>query len=154
MLNYFDQPHYSYGKKKSILAGFCAFIALFWKKKKSISVVWFALYISNESGMGFGAWEAGQEGTPKLQAQVLYIGITDWVHLVCFLNMFSFYDKCCNPILPSPLWWQQYRHLLRDLWWPAVSRWIEAVCSPLWEIGRTVPKEAGFSSCFHLFSFL
>lgn len=33
VINYFNQPYYSYGKK-SILAGFCAFISLFWKKEK------------------------------------------------------------------------------------------------------------------------
>lgn len=40
--------------------------------------------------------------------------ITEGFHLVCFLNLSSFFDKCCNSILLSPLWWQQYRHLLRD----------------------------------------
>lgn len=39
MLNYFDQPQYSYVKKKTILAGFYAFIALSWKKKCFRSLV-------------------------------------------------------------------------------------------------------------------
>lgn len=37
VMNYFNQPHYSYGEK-SILAGFCAFISFFWKEAR-VSVV-------------------------------------------------------------------------------------------------------------------
>lgn len=114
MLNYFDQPHYSYVKKN-----------LFWQvsvpllpssgKKKGVSVV--GLHCTSAVNQnGFGAGEAGRGATPKPQAQVLYVG-HHWLVPPCvFLTTVSCSDKCCDPTLCQvPCCWQQSRHLVRDL---------------------------------------
>lgn len=103
MLNYFDQPHYSYVKKKSILAGFCAFIALFWKKKKKCFRSLVCIVHQQLIRMGFGAGEAGRGPTPKPQAQVLYIG-RHWLVPPCvFLTVVRCSEKCRDPTLSCPL---------------------------------------------------
>lgn len=112
-------------------------------KNKKKSCLWFGLRCTSVINQ---AWALVPERLPREAHQSFkhkYIGHRPWFHLVCFLNLFSFFDKCCNPILPRPLW-QQHRHLLRGPWQPAVSRRVEAVCSCSEYSATLCQKKPGF----------
>lgn len=86
--------------------------------------------------------EAGRGPTPKPQAQVLYIG-HHWLVPPCvFLNVVSCSEKCRDRTLSCPLLLAAMQASCKG---PVTQTRADGR-----ELGHTVPKEAGLSSCFHL----
>lgn len=151
VINYFNQPYYSYGGEKICFGRFlCLCFPLLNKSMFFCILVWSC--VADSSGMGFGVWETGQGGPPKLRAQVLPVGCRRLVSLCVFPKRVNFFYENWSPPL-SLLLLAAFPGMFKGTVTNSLEQIRTEAISP-GALCSTVPKEAGFSLCLDLFSFL